>query len=72
MKLNISAEWLASFEEDEPAGFMTPRDREELNRRRAEAQSPVADRSKTSEAEGALVPNARRAEAVQAVRRGTR
>ncbi len=37
MDLKITAEWLQSFDSDyEPSGLMTPRDRAELERRKAE------------------------------------
>ena len=37
MDLKITAEWLLSFDSDyEPSGLMTPNDRIELERRRAE------------------------------------
>jgi hypothetical protein len=71
MRLDLSAEWLSSFEEDEPAGFMTPPDRDELNRRRAEAQSHVEAR-RIREAEAAVASRARGAEVTQPSRRGDR
>jgi hypothetical protein len=69
MKLDISASGLASFEEDEPAGFMTPADRDELNRRRAEAQRRVEDRKSTDVEDAAATSRARSAKATQTTRR---
>lgn len=47
MDLKITAEWLLSFDDGgyEPSGLMTPRDRAELERRKAErlAESGLID-----------------------------
>ena len=44
MKLNIRGSWLATFEDDEPAGFATEADRIELEKRQRQA----AESSKAS------------------------
>lgn len=54
MKLEITDEWLLSFDEStpEPSGYITPRERAEVARRRESAQtaalqlSPVQETSK--------------------------
>lgn len=56
MDLNITTEWLQSWGDDdyEPSGLMTPRDRAELERRKAAhlpAASPVLSTDKVSDAE---------------------
>lgn len=47
MDLNITAEWLQSWGDDdyEPSGLMTPRDRAELERRKAAPLSATATQS---------------------------
>jgi uncharacterized protein YbbK (DUF523 family) len=52
----ITAEWLLSFDSDyEPSGLMTPRDRAELERRKAErlSESRRTDESNTENTERA-------------------
>ena len=62
MDLKITAEWLLSFDDGgyEPSGLMTPRDRAELERRKAErlAEARLMDEANTEITKRAGSPEA--------------